>query len=252
MLNKNLNLVKELTLSDFKLKYKGSILGFFWSLLKPLMLFAILYFVFSRLIKLDVVNYELFLLLGIILWTFLQDGTMTGMNSLLANRDLVRKLHFRKEILVLSNCLSSFLSLLLNMVVFFIFMFIFKGSLTFKAFYFIIILIEIFILVLGLSFGLSALYSKYRDLRHIWEVILLLGFWMTPIVYPFGIIPNQYLKFYILNPMTRLIYTARNIFIFDSIESFKHLLITFIICYFFLIIGYWIFKKRSDKLAEEI
>ena len=110
----NIDLLKELTLSDFKLKYKNSILGLFWFLLKPLLLFLVLYLVFSFFIKIKIENYELYLLLGIMIWNYIAESTTKGMNSIITKSNLIKKTYFPRILVVLSTVLDSTLIFLLN------------------------------------------------------------------------------------------------------------------------------------------
>src|SRR3989344_5067537 len=125
---KELRLIKEFAISDFKLKYKRSVLGYFWSLIKPLLMLATLYIVFSVFINLEIQNYPIFLLLGIILWNFFAEATSSSMSSVLAKANLIKKVSFSKSTVILASCLSAFLTLLINIAVFILFMVIFKIS----------------------------------------------------------------------------------------------------------------------------
>lgn len=249
---KNFNLIKELTLSDFKLRYKGSLLGLLWSFLKPLFMLLILYIVFSLIIKLEIDNYVLFLFLGIILWNFFTDSTTLSMNNLLSKRDLIKKTYFPREILVISSCLNSFLNLLVSLLVFIIFLLLFKIKITFYFFLFIVILVSLFILSLGFSYLLSSLYVKYRDLDHLWGLLLSMGFWITPIAYSIDFIPKSYLTLYMLNPLARIITDSRDLLIYNKIPSIWSILILFLISIAIYLLGYYVYKKRSLYFAEDL
>ncbi len=251
-------LIKQLAISDFKVKYKNSVIGYLWSLLVPLLMLATLYVVFSIIMKLKVEHYQLFLLLGILLWNFFGDATRESMHSLKSKENLLKKINFSKRIIVLSSCLTSLFTLGLNMIVFFIFMVIFKVSFSWTILMFLFYLINLIFLVLGFSFGLSALNMKYRDISHIWEIFLIIGFWITPIIYPITQIDYKYIKFYLLNPMARIIDGSRDALIFHHVPNLfafgtiKHLGITLLMCIGVFIIGYAIFKKRASHFAEEV
>jgi len=256
-LKNNLRIIKDFTLTDFKLKYNRSILGFFWSLLKPLLMLATLYLVFHLLMRLDVAHYELFLLLGIILWGFFTEATTNSMGSLIRNTSLVRKTRFNKKLIIISTNLSSLITLLLNLVIFFGFIIIFKAGFSWHLILFAILLLELFVFTLGISFILSALYVRFRDISHIWEVLVQIGFWITPIIYPISLIPKKFHDFYILNPLARIIEDSRNAIIFHKLPPIdfsylKHVGITLIIIIGTLIIGLIIFKIKSRKFAEQI
>ena len=249
---KNFNLIKTLTLSDFKLRYKGSLLGLLWSFLKPLLMLLIFYVVFSLIIKLEINNYALFLFLGIILWNFFADSTTLSMNNLLSKRDLIKKVYFPREVLVISSCLNSFLNLLFSLFIFIISLFLFKIKITIYFLLFIPILISLFILSLGFSYLLSGLYVKYRDLDHLWGILLSIGFWITPIAYSIDFVPKNYLTLYMLNPLARIITDSKNLLIYNKIDSIWSILITFLMSIAIYLLGYYIYKKRSLYFAEEL
>ena len=202
--------------------------------------------------KLDVPHYQLFLLIGIIFWNFLSEATTTSMNLLLAHGNIIKKISFPNYVIVVSSCLSSFISLLLNLIIFFLFTFIFNVKLTAIAITLPFYLIELFIVVLGISFFLSALYPKFRDLSHIWSFLLLIGFWVTPIIYRETMVPEKYLKYYMLNPFARLINETRDILIYNYTPEFRQVLITLTICILIFVLGLLFFRKESPYFAEEL
>ena len=182
----------KLAISDFRLRYKNSILGFFWSLAEPILMLIVLYVTFSYFMKMSVEYYQLFLLMGIISWNMLSRGTTMALNSILGKPGLVNKVYFPREILIISSCITAFLMTLLEFVVFGIFMMIFAVTPTMTAIYFPLLLIIQFMLIVGLSLGLASLNVYYRDIQYIWAVILQAGFFATPILYPISIIPDKY------------------------------------------------------------
>lgn len=246
------NLTIKLAMSDFRLRYKNSILGFLWSLIEPLLMLAVSYVVFTNLMKVNVEHYQLFLLAGIISWNMLSRGTSMGLNSIIGKSNLVKKVYFPREILVVSSCVTAFLMTLLEFVVFGLFMIIFAVLPTKTMIYFPLIILAEFLLVVGLSLSLSVLNVYYRDIQYIWGVILQIGFFATPIMYPISIFPEKYLRIVRLNPMTEIIDTLRGSLIY-SIPP-KELDVAFIIgsIIVFIFVGYSIFLKFEPKLAEEL
>lgn len=251
-LKDDLSLIMEFTSNNFKIRYEHGFLGYLWSIITPLIMLATLYVVFSLIMKLDVPHYQLFLLIGIIFWNFLSDSTTTSMNSILENANIIKKINFPKYVVVVSSCLSSFISLLLNFLVFFIFTLVLKVEIGFIAILLPFYLFEIFMFSLGVSFFISSIYPKHRELQHIWSLFLLIGFWLTPIIYSEMMIPKKYLKYYMLNPLARLINETRDILIYNYSPEFKQIMITFFICIGVFIIGFLFFKKRSMYFAEDL
>jgi len=173
------------------------------------------------------------------------------------NISLIRKTNFNKKLIIISTNISAFVSLILNLVIFFFFIIIFEAGFSWHLVLFALLLAELFIFSLGMSFFLSALYPRFRDLSHIWDVLMQVGFWVTPIIYPVSLIPKQFHNWYILNPLARIIEDSRNALIFHKLPPvdfsyLKHVSITFIICVGALIIGVIIFSKKSKKFAEQI
>jgi len=246
------HLAIKLAISDFKLRYKNSVLGFFWSLIEPLLILVVSYVVFSYFMRMSVEHYQLFLLVGIISWNMLSRGTTIGLNSVLGKSGLVNKVYFPREILIISSSITALLMTLLEFIVFGVFMIIFDISPTRTIIYFPIILIIQFFLVLGLNFGLASLNVYYRDIQYIWAVVLQAGFFATPILYPISIIPDKYIWVIKLNPMTHIIDIFRGSMIYSVTPIFRDMTFIIISTFLILIIGYIIFLKLEPKFAEEI
>ncbi|MBU1201525.1 MAG: ABC transporter permease [Nanoarchaeota archaeon] len=246
------SLIKQLTITGFKLRYRGSVLGYFWSLLNPLLLLLTLYIVFALFMKINIPNYPLYLLIGILTWNFLSEGTVMSINSMVSNRELIRKMKFPTQSIIISSCVASFVVFLINLLIFFLLMVILKVNIYFTAVVLPFYLIELFMLVLGLSLFLSALYVRYKDVIHIWNFFLLLGFWITPIVYSTDLVPFEYLRFYMLNPLARIIVDMRGALLDNFIPTLKNIFITTIISILTFVVGYVFFKKSSKRFAEEI
>ncbi len=247
-----LSIIREFTLVDLKLKYKGSVLGYLWSLLNPLLMLIILYFVFSLIVRFDIPHYQLYLLLGIIIWNFLSEATHGSMNSIVSQSGLIKKFNFPTDTIVISACLSSFITFMLNFILFFIFMLIFGVSLSLTMLLAPIYFLQLFLFVLGASFFLSALYVRYRDTIHIWSFVLLIGFFITPIVYPLDIIPLEYLKYYLLNPLARMVVDMRFVMLYNYIPDLKNYIITLVISVLIFAVGLYFFRKRKHSFAEEL
>lgn len=260
---RNRVLLRELVITDFKLRYQGSILGYTWSLLKPLFLFAIMYFVFGVLIKLgNIEHFAVYLLLGIVLWNFFSEATNQGMASIVSRGDLIRKISFPKYIIVLSTTISALINLILNLLIVGIFM-VFNGvEFNASALLFPLYIIEIYIFALGLAFFLSALNVKYRDTSHIWEIIMQAAFYATPIIYTLSIVIEKSeaaAKALLLNPVAQAIQDARHALITHEtvtpatlFSNNIYILIPFAIVVVVFIGGILYFRKQSKYFAENI
>jgi len=246
-------LIRELAITDFKLRYNSSVLGYLWSLLNPLMMFAVLYIVFSIFMRFEgVEHYQLYLLLGIIIWTYFAEATTNGMTSMQFKASLISKINFPKWIIIIASNLTSLLTLFINFIVFSLF-FIFSGtSITSSMGLSIFYLFQLIVLTFSVSLILCSFYLKFKDLQHIWTVLLQVGFWLTPIIYPIAMIPGKIQQLLFLNPMARIITDMRYTMIYDRIPTMQHNIVSIAIITTMLIIGFVVFKKRSSKFAEEL
>jgi ABC-2 type transport system permease protein len=200
-----------MVITDFKLRYQASVLGYVWTLLKPLAMFTILYIVFVQLLKIGatVPFNAIYLLFGIVIWSFFAESTGQGLLSLVARADLLRKISFPRYVVVVSVGASALISFGLSMIVIIFFMALARVPLTLNVFWLPLLFLELVALSLALAFFLSALYVRYRDLGYIWEVLLQAGFYAAPIIYPLSMVPEKYARFLLLNPMAQIIQDAR-------------------------------------------
>lgn len=260
---KNKILLRELVVTDFKLRYQGSVLGYAWSLLKPLFLFAIMYIVFGMLIKLgSVEHYSVYLLLGIVLWTFFAESTNQGLSSIVARGDVMRKVSFPKYIIVLSTTISALVNLTLNLIIVAIFMFVNGVQISSTIIFFPLYIIEIYLLSLGLALFLSAFNVKYRDIGHIWEIVMQAAFYATPIIYPLSVVVTKSemaAKILMMNPVAQAIQDARyslitheTVTVSSLFGNGAYILIPLSITLLVLIAGALYFKKNSKFFAENI
>jgi lipopolysaccharide transport system permease protein len=246
------NLIWQLAWSEFKLRYKNSILGYFWSLLEPMFMLLVLYVVFSNLMRVQVAYYQLFLFLGIILWGFLSRATTIGMFSIVGKPSIVKKIYFPRDIFVISSCITALLMSIFESLIFLVFMVFFRVPVSINLVYAPLILLFLFIISLGLSLALSALNVFYRDVQFIWQVFLQAGYFATPILYTIDIFPKDLQKFVLLNPIARIIISARDTIIYSSPAKIEDLLFIFLSSICFLLVGYIIFSKLEPGFAEEI
>jgi len=259
---KNRALLAELVRTDFKLRYQGSVLGYAWSLLRPLLLFLILYVVFVKFLKIggDIPHFPVYLLFGIVIWNFFAETTSQSLGSIVGRGDLLRKIYLPSWIVVLSSSISALINLFLNLIVVLVFIFINHVDLLRTAFYLPLILLEVYILALGISLFLSAAFVKYRDITYIWEVAMQAGFYLTPILYPVSRITNVTLqKLLFMNPMGQAIQDSRYAVIThqtvtsgtvfgSSVIKFIPILLTGMI----FILGFIYFKRQSKTFAENV
>lgn len=257
-------LLKQLVVTDFKLRYQGSVLGYMWSLLRPMMLFGVLYVVFTYVIPLgkDIPHYSAYLLLGIVVWSFFTEATSMGLNSIVSRGDLLRKVKISKPAILLSAVISAGVNFSLNLVVLLVFMIINGVDISWSWLWAApLLIIELIVFSIGLAALLSALYVKFRDIAPIWEVCLQILFYATPIIYPLSNVANMRIipDLMSMNPLAQIIQDLRYIFITPqtlTTHSILHNglieLVPFIIVIVVFSFGLWYFMKRQDKFVEEL
>jgi len=246
------DLFKELVRTDFQLRYQDSLLGIVWVILKPFLLFLILYTVFSFLFGQKDPNYRLNLLLGIILFNFFAEATNLGMQSLLARANVILKVNFPREIALFSSLTQALISLAFNLIVFAI-LYVFSpakinlvGLLVF-VFYIVILAV----LVSGISLFSSILFVRFRDLSAIWEVCLSILFYGTPIFYPLSIIPVHLQKWFLLNPLAMIVQNSRSALIKNALPPTLQTSVLIFVSLFLFLLGLVYFRKRVKKVAED-
>lgn len=260
---RNRVLLRELVVTDFKLKYQGSALGYLWSLLRPLLLFGILYVIFALVIKTGdgIPHFPVYLLLGIVLWTFFTDMTAQSLGSIVGRGDLIRKISIPRWIIVFSSSLLALINLGLNLIVVIVMMLVNQVEITWHILLLPIVLLELYVFALGISLFLSAAFVKYRDVNYIWEVVLQAGFYLTPILYSLTIIPLQFQKIMLISPLAQVIQDAR-LFVVSQNEKVVtawrvfdggwYALIPIVITILTLILGIIYFRSQSKSFAENI
>jgi len=261
----SLILLKELVITEFKLRYQGSVLGYLWSLLRPLFLFIILYFVFVYFLKIGngIPHWPVALLLGIVLWNFFSEATNNGLTSIVNRGDVIRKINFPKYVILLAGCASAFINLLLNLVVIGVFMAINQVSLSWMALLTPFYIAEMFVFALGLSFILSTVYVRLRDMNYIWEIIMQALFYASAIIYPVAMVVEkspEIAKLMLLNPIAQTVQDARFTLISDQNPTLLSMtngnimiaMIPIVIVIASLVFGAWLFKKRSPHFAEDV
>lgn len=257
---RNKSILREMVSTDFKVRYQGSILGYAWSVLKPLFIFVILYIVFVKFLRIgnNIPHFPVYLLSGIILWNFFVEATSSAMSSVVGRGDLIKKISIPRYLVVLSSVFSALINLCLNMIILLLIALI-NGVRPMNTWLLLpLILFELLVLSLALGFILSALFVKYRDASYTWEVILQAGFYATPILYPLSIIAEKYQKIIMLNPMAQIIQDSRWAFVdHQTLSSWKvlnmpWLMFPVLLISIFVLIAVKYFKSQAKYFAENI
>lgn len=248
--------------TDFKVRYQGSALGYLWAILKPLFMFAVLYVLFTYIAPIGkgIPHYGISLLLGIVLWNFFAETTIIGTTSIVAHGDLIRKISIPRYLVVLASSVSAMINLGLSMVVVIIFA-IFNGVFPSLSWLLMpVVIFEFYIFSLGLAFGLSALYVKFRDITYIWEVFLQAGFYASMVIIPIQVIPEKYRDWFFINPIVQILQDVRallipannNITIWNTVGNIVIQITPFVLITLICAFGFYYFKSRSKYFAEEV
>jgi len=245
-------LLLEFVRTNFKLRYRNSILGFVWVLLKPLLTFVVLYFVFinfNRGVKIE--NYALYLLIGITMFNFFSECLTFGMTSLFEKAHIILKVNFDRTLAVLSSMIQAGVNFALNLVVLVVFFVISPVHIEpINVLYFVFIAIVLFVFMSGLAFFTSVIFLQLRDLENLVPIFLQLFFYATPVFYSIEILPQRLQEILKFNPMYILIQTARESIVAGKIENFTEVIIVGIISIFLFLLGRLFFNARVKKVAE--
>ena len=260
-LNKrNRAILREMITTDFKVRYQGSVLGYLWSVLKPLFLFAILYVVFTYVFSVgdSIEHFPVYLLLGIVIWNFFTEATVVGASSVVSNGELLRKISIPRYLVVVASSISALINLAFSMVVVFIAAAINHVPLTIGWLLLPLILAELFLFALAVAFFLSAAYVKFRDISYIWEIILQAGFYASAVLFPLQLVDEKWQGFFFINPLVQMMQDARYAMVTHqsitlwSAVSFPLLLVPFVIMVVVAVAAKLYFKRESEFFAENV
>jgi ABC-2 type transport system permease protein len=261
-LEHQLRVLRVIARIEFKLKYADSALGYVWSIAKPMALFSVLYIVFGRFFKLGAgfQHYPIYLLIGIVLWTFFLDATSLCVTSLVSRQALLRKLSFPRIIIPISVSLTSAITLAANLVP--ITAFIAWNRLTPRLEWLALIplLIELFVFTTGVGLILATLFVRFRDVGQLWELIGQLAFYASPIIIPVSFLPPWFQPIAFLNPFVQIMQDIRAVIIYTmpvvTATSVLHTvggrIVPMSIALATLLFGVFLFKRQSPWFAERV
>jgi ABC-2 type transport system permease protein len=254
-----------MSVTDFKRNYFGTVLGYLWSLARPLMLFAVLVEVFTHVFRLghSVAHYPVFLLLNIVLYGFFQEATVTAVGSVVGSEGIVRKTQFPRLAIPLAVVLTSFYNLVLNLIVVFVFILAFGVSPMWTWFLLPVLLALLFVFTLGVAMFLSSLYPRFRDLGILWGVFVTALFYATPLLYPIDRVratSHTLSKLIALNPLAPVFELARR-WIIDPRAPWPGsaasggtvaLVVSVVLFVLICVLGVWVFRREAPRSAEQL
>lgn len=249
-----------IALTDFKRTYFGTMLGYLWSLARPLMLFGVLLAVFTQVFRVgsEVPHYPVLLLLNIVLFGFFQEATTTAVTSIVNQESVVRKTQFPRLVIPLAVVLTALFNLGLNLVVVFVFVLAFGVGPMWSWVGFVVVLVLLVTITVAVSMIVASLYPRFRDVAIMWTVGATVLFYGTPVLYPLDVVPDTLRDVLLLNPLTPIFELAR-LWIIDpdapgpaAGQGVAHLLPAMAIYVAVCVFAVWIFNREAPRIAEEL
>jgi len=246
-------MIFSLVRKDLRGRYKGSVLGFLWTFINPLLQLVVYTIVFSNILRTDVDKYYLFLFVALVPWIFFQASIVGGSSSVLSQQDLVKKIYFPREVIPISYVTSCFVNMLFSFIIIFMVVLISGVSLNVLGLLClpVIMLVE-YILALGFAMIVSATTVYFRDLEHILGIVTMVWMYMTPIMYPLDFVPDNLRAVFMLNPMTPIVVAYRDVLYYGRVPHISTLLNGFLLGMITLVLGFIIFGKLKKNFAEEL
>jgi ABC-2 type transport system permease protein len=255
------NLVFTLAVTDFKLKYYGSVLGYVWTLARPFLFFGVIYFVFTEIVGLDknVPNYGVYILFALVLFQFFGEVTGNCLGSLVARESMLRKMRFPRLVIPLSVVLTALFNLGMTLIAVFIFAIASGVTPTWGWLELPVIIVLLTIFATGCGLVLSALFVRYRDVQPIWDVTSQVLFYASPILYVATMVPESYQRAYLANPISALLTEMRHAVVdptarpvWDAIGGAERLLVPGGIVVAVFLLGLWVFTREAPRIAENL
>ena len=237
------------------MRYKGSILGFFWVLLKPFFMFLILFLIFSHTASavggLTQQQYAVYLLSGLIVYTFFNEGMIWGMGSIMERAQLIVKINFKRDVVVASSLSMALINFSINLLIVLVVALILKINISLIGLAYVFLIgLTMFLSLYGVSFFTSIWLVHVRDLQHIMELVLQLLFYASAVFFPVEMIPEKYRFIVYYNPMARFVKAVREALIFGEVTDLKFVLLALAVSIVLVILGKIYFNKHIKKVAE--
>jgi ABC-type polysaccharide/polyol phosphate export permease len=232
---------------DFVARYRKSVLGVLWSLLNPVLMMLVMAMVFSYFFSQQIENYPVYLLSGLILYSFFNESTTLAMNSIINNEGIIKKVYVPKYVFPLSRVMSSLVNLLFAFIAYLIVFTITGASFKWTMLLIPIPIIYIFTFALGIAMLMSAMAVFFRDLRHLYSVLLLLWMYFTPIFYPVEIIPEWLVPYYGLNPLFHFVDYLRLLALHGIVPDLWSNMVCIAFSLASVCIGVYVFMLKQDR-----
>lgn len=245
------DMIVSLVKRDLRGRYKGSVLGFFWTFLNPLLQLLVYTFVFSIIMRAGIEDYYLFLFVALVPWTYFATCVSGGSGCIVGQVNLVNKIYFPREVLPISYVISQLINMLLSFLVVFVVLFISGKGFNFLVWpYLIVVILQETLLAFGITLFVSAISVYFRDMIYFLNIIVMAWQFMTPIMYSVDMVPERLRGLFYLNPMTPIIVAYRDIFYYKKAPELQDFILGTVVGIIILVIGWISFEKLKRRFAE--
>jgi ABC-2 type transport system permease protein len=252
----HIRILRVLARTDFKIKYAGSVLGYVWSVAKPLLYFVVLWVVFAKLFQASVGRYPLYLIIGIVLWTFVADSVSATLPSIVARGSVLRRISFPPIVIPLAATLTAAMTFLVNSLIVAVFIAASQVVPSPRWVLLVPLLAELYLYVLGLALITSILYVRFRDVSHFWEVMTILLFFSTPIMYPVTILPMWIRPVIVFNPFVQILQDVRLVILGSDAHAIQFIghhgnhIVPLAVIIVLLSTAFMLYRRESPRFAE--
>lgn len=244
------DLTLQFALKDFKIRYTNSVLGYVWSVLHPLVFTLVYFVVFSIFVRFQIAQYPAYLLLGVVMWNFFAESTSSGTGSLLQHAGILSKVAMPRVVPVCAAILNAVFSFAISLLILMVLLLVSGAPVGRLAILFPIDVLDLVMLSLGISLCLSTYHARYHDVGYLWGLAVQIGFWLTPIIYNDGVVPEGWRWLMMFNPVARIVTESRQLLIYDVFPGVATMLETFLMCAAVLGLGVVVFRRRQSRIVE--
>tara|TARA_B100000686_G_scaffold345330_1_gene429727 strand:+ start:1313 stop:2089 length:777 start_codon:yes stop_codon:yes gene_type:complete len=245
-------LIGSLVWKNVKVRYHGSVLGYFWSFLSPFLTMGLFTLIFSYFLRIQVDDYSLFLISAIVPWSFFSSSLLQGAQSLVTHSEFIKKMYCPREIFPLSLILTNAVILVAGLIAIIPFILYSRGSVSVAYLILPAVIFIHFLFIFGLTLTLSCLHVFYRDVGHILDFLLMFWFYLTPVIYPLSMVPEKFHVFFFLNPMFHILSLYRDI-LYGGIMPSPGLLVSSLLIGISVLMGGWkVFSSLEQLAAKEL
>ncbi|MBR1442696.1 MAG: ABC transporter permease [Firmicutes bacterium] len=247
------HMIKSMVKKDLRGRYKGSVLGFLWTFVNPLLQLVVYTFVFSVILKNGIEKFYLYLFVALVPWIFFSSSVTGGSVCIFAQKDLVKKIYFCRQVIPVSYVTSCFVNMLFTFVIIFAVLIISGATLNPAAIACLpVIMITEYILALGMALIAASLDVYFRDLQHILGILMMAWMYCTPIMYKVEVVPEKFMPLFNLNPMTPIITAYRDVLYYAKVPQLQTIVHALVLGVIVLVVGNFIFDKLQRHFAEEL